>query len=270
MEVFLTLVMLWRSDKGISAAADTRISDGRCPITDAGPKLFQIPIAAMPFGMGAKIRRFADVGLAFAGNTLSAQSTVSMASTCLQNLVRPEPIAAPSLAKISEYVCRCAEYIVRSREFARPRDSSRFEAAVFGYCEREERFLAYVLEFESDESGLTTARSTEFDLTTQVLLLGSGSRKVQNLVDLRAAKKTLPVHPTSLLAAIIDDPEEPSVGGNFQYAISDESGVRLAPAAVMVEPHRMEFSVLGCRIMEFGTIAGMFLANGQLRGPDLF
>jgi len=241
----LTLVMLWRSDKGISVAADTRISDGRSPITDAGPKLFQIPIAAMPFGLEAKIQRFADVGFAFAGNTLTAQSTVSMASTCLQNLVGPEPIAAPSVAQISDYVCRCAEYIVRSREFARPSDSSRFEAAVFGYCEREERFSAFVLEFKSDQSGLATARSTEFDLTTQVLLLGSGSQKVQNLLDLQVVKKAIPVHPTSLLAAIIDDPEEPSVGGNIQYAMCDESGVRLAPAAVLVEPGRLEFSVLG-------------------------
>lgn len=265
----MTLVMLWRSNKGISVAADTRISDGKSPITDAGPKLFQIPIVAMPFGLDAKTQRFADVGFAFAGNTLSAQSTVSMASTCLQNLVGPEPIVAPSLAEISDYVCRCAEYIVRSREFARPRDSSRFEAAVFGYCKREERFAAYVLEFESDENGLATARSTEFDLTTQVLLLGSGSAKVRNLLDLQVSKKAIPVHPTSLLAAIIDDPEEPSVGGNFQYAMGDESGVRLAPAAVLVRPHQVEFSVLGCRMTEFGDIAGMYPSNAHIRGPDL-
>ena len=265
----MTLVMLWRSDKGISVAADTRISDGRSPITDAGPKLFQIPIGVMPFGLDAKIQRFADVGFAFAGNTLSAQSTVSMASTCLQNLVGPEPIVSPSLAEISDYVCRCAEYIVRSREFTRPNDSSRFEAAIFGYCKRDERFAAYVLEFESDENALATARLIEFDLTTQVLLLGSGSQKVRKLLDLQMAKKAIPVHPTSLLAAIIDDPEEQSVGGNFQYAMGDENGVRLAPAAALVGPHQFEFRVLGCRIMELGDIAGMYPANAHIRGPDL-
>ncbi len=75
--------------------------------------------------------------------------------------------------------------------------------------------------------------------------------------------------PTSLLAAIIDDPDEPSVGGNFQYAMVDESGVRLAPAAALVAPHTLEFSVLGCRIMELGDIAGMYPANAYVPGPDL-
>lgn len=265
----MTLVMLWRSDKGIAVAADTRISDGTSPITDAGPKLFQIPIVAMPFGLDTKPQRFEDVGFAFAGNTLSAQSTVSMASTCLQNLVGPEPVVAPSLAEISDYICRCADYIVRSREFARPLDSSRFEAAVFGYCKREERFAAFVLDFESDQDGVATARSTEFDLTTQLLLLGSGSQKVRDLIDLQLSRKAIPVHPTSLLAAIIDDPAEPSVGGNFQYARGDESGVRLVPAAVLVEAHRVELSVLGCPMGELGDIAGMYPSNAHIRGPDL-
>ena len=134
---------------------------------------------------------------------------------------------------------------------------------------REERFAAYVVEFDSDHDGLATARSTEFDLTTQVLLLGSVSQKVQNLIDLQVAKKAIPVHPTSLLAAIIEDPEEPSVGGNFQYAMGDKSGVRLAPAAVRVEAHQVELSVLGCPMIQLGDVAGMYPSNAHLRGPDL-
>jgi hypothetical protein len=267
----MTLVMIWRSDKGISAAADTRISDGVSTITDAGPKLFQIPVAAIPFGISPPPpQQFGDVGFAFAGNTLSAQSTATMAATCLQNLSGPEPLHAPSLSDIADFVCRCAEAVVRSREFSRPGDKSRFEAAVFGYCRKQSRMAAYVLEFATNDDRLAVATTTEFDLSTQVLALGNGIGRVQELIGELVATKTLPVHPTSLIAKVIEDPSQHAVGGSLQFATANEKGVRLVPAARRVGPHEMELTVLGYSIRHLGDVGGMFpAANAHVQGSDL-
>lgn len=267
----MTLVMIWRSDKGISAAADTRISDGLSTITDAGPKLFQIPVAAVPFGVSPSTpQQFGDVGFAFAGNTLSAQSTAAMAATCLQNLSGPEPAHAPSLSDIADFVCRCAEVVVRSREFSRPNDKSRFEAAVFGYCNTQGRMAAYVLEFTTNSDGLAVATASEFDLSTQVLALGNGIGRVQELIGELVAANALPVHPTSLIAKVIDDPSQDAVGGSLQFAMANEDGVRLVPAARLVGPHEMDFTVLGFSIRCLGGVGGMYpIANAHVQGPDL-
>jgi hypothetical protein len=263
--------MIWRSGTSISAAADTRVSDDVSTITDAGPKLFQIPVAAIPFGMSPPPpQQFGDVGFAFAGNTLSAQSTAIMAATCLQNLSGPEPLQAPSLSDIAGFVCRCAEAVVRPREFSRPRAKSRFEAALFGYCRKQGRMEVYLLEFATNDEGLAVATATEFDLSTQVLALGNGVGRVQELIDELVAAKAIPVHPTSLIAKVIDDPSQPGVGGSLQFAIANENGVRLVPAARWIGADELEFTVLGYSVRHLGSVGGMFpAANAHVQGPEL-
>lgn len=241
----MTVVVVWYQEKQgeLWCAADSRISvANRDPtdsgpnrvLTDSGPKIFPVPVVCHEHLNGIKWRvcKRHSFGFAFAGNTLSAMSTHSMASACTQNFARKKgynkPISVESVANLyAEIGTQQVKEMSARLGAAESRVQYFFDAFIFGFCPTENRFVAFVI--------VSSIAGGEFHFNiAQVkigpgyyLTIGSGEAAFVSLMDELKGEPDAGV--ISTLREMVNREIQSCVGGNLQIGVSSKQGFRVVP-----------------------------------------
>lgn len=269
LESVMTLVIAWRSEDMLTVCADTRIWNGESPITDAGQKIFQVPVEITPFGLDATPIQRPSVGFAFAGNTLMAQSCCAIASTCLASLAAESADVALTPDSIVSYFAKAAEYVLGERRFLTPGTSAAFQAIVFGWDEVEQSPFIYDVS-TTDEDGRPVAVAVRAMLSIGGIgYFGSGSQFLSKaLEELEEERPLGKVRPHRLMEAAIASAQIQSVGGSLQFATAARTGVRLRPFMRVADNGAAEITVLGCNVGRLMDVAAPFPGAGAVALPE--
>ncbi|MGX1786184.1 hypothetical protein ACWIGM_05575 [Bosea sp. NPDC055332] len=264
----MTLVVIWKTNKGIGVIADSRFGSEAETVSTAGPKIFATAIVLNRSRDGSK-RRLPSMGFAFAGHTPSGQITNALASTCLQNLAVYEFDDGPTVEDVANLYARCGVLAINNFRKWQARDSWCFEAVVFGRDTPSSASRAYVLDFKIGGDGNAKCVPEEIDFSVHgLMLLGDGTDQVRDIV--ARAKPNEVVVPSKILQAVIDDPSVPSVGGFQQAALAAVDGVELHPSwssfwrqtpdelkSFLGSTERVvEFRLMGFDLSDIGSVGG--------------
>ncbi|MBS7697564.1 MULTISPECIES: hypothetical protein [unclassified Chelatococcus] len=148
----MTIVALWyeQAEGLLWAAADTRISANSSTVTDSGSKILVLPVVCrqmLDYGLGKSPYRQTSIGFAFAGTVSPALYTHAIASTFLQSLISRGPDCKFPTPQVPFAIDDAASLCARiGTQFSKDYLSTTngrlgwFEAAVFGWCWREQGF----------------------------------------------------------------------------------------------------------------------------------
>lgn len=261
----MTLVMAWRSEEMLTVCADTRISNGKSPITDAGQKIFQVSVDLTLDGVDDIPIRKLPVGYAFAGNTLMAQSCGAVASTCLSSLCASNADSEVSPSEIAGFFARSAEYVTKERYSVTGQTSDKFEIVVFGWDTIAAEPYVYHIEVDADQ-GLYKAACSPVDVTVnRIAYFGSGAPFLnRKFAEIEASAEPKAIRPRELLEAAIASSDLNSVGGSLQFATATKNGVRLRPIMRVSTSGMAEFEVLGCNMRRLMDASGLFPGAGAV------
>ncbi|MGY4818013.1 hypothetical protein ACVNP3_18950 [Pseudomonas chlororaphis subsp. piscium] len=249
----MTLAVVWYREKfgQLWCAADTRISGGAKVLTDSGPKILPIPVVCHENLNGNKWRvcKRHSFGFAFAGSTLSAISTHSLASACTQNFAQKKgynkPVSIESIAKlyveigerqIKEMSSRLGAAEIQSQFF--------FDAFVFGFCPLENKFMAFVLASSTAGGVFHLKLATVVIAPGRYLPIGSGEAGFVALMDELKNEPDAGVMTT--LREMVRRDLQPDVGGHLQVGFSSRLGFQVVPIIDQSNgPNRAFLSFLG-------------------------
>jgi hypothetical protein len=244
----MTLVLAWKTLEGIAVIADTRFGSRSNTVAEAGPKIFSVPITLNKWRDGhveTEKFRLPEMGFAFAGNTFAGQTTHSLVTTCLGNLVTYEFDNGPTVAEVAEFYARCSKLVVDERRRWIPNDSHCFEFIFFGRSAPSEQSQAFVGEVYVNPEGKAECTAKEIDFDTYGLyMLGDGATKVMEIVEGARGTPNV-IRPGELLQKLIEDPDFPSIDGNQQTAVATPSGVELRPVMRVTLEVIPELKIMG-------------------------
>lgn len=256
----MTLVLVTSDETGnLSIVADTLFGEAGRTGSEIGPKIFLVPICISDFDEGMKVA-LPHMGFAFAGNVLSGQFTQALANTCLQNLAAPTTDIKPDVQDVASFYATCAVRIHEERRRHLAIDTYGFDGLIFGYSQRTGSCKAYHFKSCIAADGTCIAPIEEVVLEAGIpFAIGSGARAAKAKIEkLRSCR--IEINPFSLMYAIINDVEVPSVGGEFQAATASETGVEFCPTMLFVPLKSggldADFSVMGINIDRLGMVAG--------------
>jgi hypothetical protein len=282
----MTAVAIWKNLErapwpGLWIAADSRVSGASVLVEDAA-KIFPLPVTIRA---SAKDGIFPDVcfshsyGYCFAGNTIMGQNAYLALLPLLSNGFSPKPYE-PSITDVSTYVFN---YLRRSYDDFKVRVAGRatFEAALFGFCPKLERFAAFHYAPQRT-NGVYELTSTPYvdSLPEPCLYLGSEKDAVTAEIaeafkrgTIRGAK-SLPRRempwpssqiPRHVIQACIDNQLYPSIGGDIQLGVADAHGFHPLLIARHKKPGEtaVAFHYLGRELTE----DLRFLGDAEILGP---
>ena len=252
----MTLILAWRTDQGLCVLADTRISGGGQVQTDAGPKILLAPVVLNHWVDGqleTDKTPLPTLGFAFAGSTLSAQSTHAVAVTCLQNLVARGPGERPSVGDVAAFYARCGAQVVNERRSHQAVSGQEFAAVIFGRSAVGGACEIFEVAIRIDPAGNAVGEHEEIilDHASPLYLLGSGQRAGLALVNEVVARGER-VQPGEILRRLMADPDLSDVGGHLQLALSARDGVALRP--ILRGGASVSFKVLGLDLGALGSV----------------
>jgi len=249
----MTLAVVWYREKfgQLWCAADSRISGKAGVLTDSGPKIFPIPVNCYEPVKPPKfrVRKRHSFGFAYAGSTLSAMSTHSIASTCTQNLLYKKgselPVSIESIAELYKAVAQNQVVEMSSRIGALDNlQTYLFDCLIFGYCPRYESYKAYYLKQSVGAAGFQIEIVEFITAPGNYLPIGSGEKGFVRLMhELRG-------HPEAgvltTLKEMVGGEMQADVGGYLQIGCSDKQGFKIMPIMnTGDEPGKAFISFLG-------------------------
>lgn len=256
----MTLVLVTADDRGdLTVIADTLFGEGGRTGSEVGPKIFLVPVAISDFEDAVRIPLPA-MGFAFAGNVVSGQFTHAMASTCLQNLAGRIASGRPDVEDVAKFYAACAIRIYEERRRHFAGDGYGFDGIVFGFSEKRGHPSVFHFAAGVSPDGSCVAPVTELEIEEGIpFAVGSGAEAARvRIADLRS--RSIEINPFALMDAIIADVSVPSVGGEFQVASADASGVELRPVMIFGANAdgelRPGFSIMGIDMQLLGMVAG--------------
>jgi hypothetical protein len=232
----MTIVAVWYEpgDNAVWAVSDTRISkngSGATTLTDGAAKI--LPISVRCFRPAADgfftAPTFAtSLGFAYAGSSLSALMSYTVANTCFQNLIAVGDVSPPSLAQIAEKVRDIGTKYMREVLDRNDRKEGQFECFVFGQCPVEQRFQAFKL--------TPRLSRVSFDVSVDaapladpeyVGLLGGQTAQVQGAIIGARQGGYVTRTPKWVIQGLVASETISGVGGSLQIGIATLSGFRL-------------------------------------------
>jgi hypothetical protein len=240
---YMTLAAVWIDNSRLYAVADTRIvrEPGNI-LTEHGPKLLAIGVSCKQPGSSGffdkEVYRFI-VGFAYAGATLPALCTHSLANTLFQNLIGAPGTEPPQLSDIASAIRAIGfDYMREVGELAGPR--ALFEAIIFGWCIATNRYRSFTLK-PSLSSGQLSVAITEDNLAKDtVLIIGTEPDRLRDRISELRGKASHSVvfgdTPRRALRALIKEGGDQSIGGAVQYGCVTQSGFEPVADAVPIPP----------------------------------
>jgi hypothetical protein len=228
----MTVVAIWFEpfDQVIWAVADTRVSrlgPVASTITDMAAKLLPLSLRCFQPGEHDFVNDLTlqtSFGFAYAGNTLPALMTYTVANTCLQNLISRSGASPPSLADVAAVVQRIGQrYILEIM--------ADFEAVVFGWCPVEHRYRAVLLSPETKCANRhVSAYEQPLYNTEFVSLLGVHRTEVTSeITTVLQELEGLPLKraPKIAIQNLVSKGSLPAIGGTLQIGTATELGFEL-------------------------------------------
>ena len=221
---------IWKRD--IWMAADSRISapsgehrSGRRILTDAAPKILPIRFELFEHsehGPGVTQRFHGELGFAYAGNTLPATMTYSMAVSSFARMTAEFDAELPSLEDMVIFIARVGGHY--ARETAAP-----FELFVSGTCPRDPYGGAQVWHLTLWSNKRPGYHRLRFDADHRMYLMGN--RKDELRAKCRAGfADNIEYNPTRALAELIEETEVGEIGGLLTLArVESAGGITLFP-----------------------------------------
>lgn len=232
----MTAIVIWQNNEqpqypGLWVVADSRISSAGSVVTDAGAKIFALPVVCRmpgPSGFFTEVCYSHSYGYCFAGSTLLGQNTYLEMLPLLGNLIVNRS-NSPSFKEVSAYVfgyLRNAydEY----KQIAGP--ASMFEVALFGYCTRESKLFASKY-YPELVDGIYQLTRLDIDLSSSGTFLYLGDHRESMSAEIRAAVSQTGEQPPDFqrmprykLQEIIEAGAYASIGGDIQLGIANSLG----------------------------------------------
>lgn len=269
----MTLAVVWYREKfgELWCAADTRISGDDRVLTDSGPKIFQVPVVCHEHLKSAKWRvcKRHSFGFAYAGSTLCAISTHSIATACTQNLAQEKgfrkEVSVESIANLYSEIATRQVIEMSSRQGIKESQSQFFfDGLIFGFCPAEKRFMAFVM-VSSLAGGLFHFNIGRILVEPGWYLpIGSGESAFV------ALRKELQDEPDagviSTLREMVKRETRSDVGGYLQVGICNKLGFRVVPVLDTSRgPGEAFVSFLGWDTSEYKGLDGYTIGYSAIR-----
>lgn len=236
----MTIVAVWYepADQMIWAVGDTRISGRQLdapPLTDSGAKIFPLSIACRqpgPAGFFDHVTFNTTWGFAYAGSSLYALMSYAVANACLENLIHAPGAPPPSIEEAVGMFQRIAQLYAREA-------GGTFSAAIFGWCTRSERFVAFEVSQEP-RGGCRDMRLIEHRLRDEndVLLLGNEPEQIRADIEAeleRCADQPLKRAPKTVIGSLVRENRLPGIGGGLQLGGATRYGFQLMSTVQVYE-----------------------------------
>lgn len=274
----MTIVVLWYREKfdQLWCAADSRISNAGATATDSGAKIFPVPISCHRQETPGVWVEYAShkVGFAFAGSSLAALNTLALASACTQQLRSDKGATeAPSVEAVADLFKNVAEFYMRdlsSRLVGASTQLMRyfFDSFIFGYCPREQRYVAFALIPALPPDGSFGIHKVWVSVEPYTYTpIGSGADAFVAL-----SKEVAKIAPESGVVPTLNEmlkrEAQPDVGGYFQLGVAHKGGFDLVPILDTGTERRGNVSFLGLDVTELGEVDG-FTVGFQAFAPDM-
>lgn len=216
---------IWERD--IWIAADSRISaasdyhdGGRRVLTDVAPKILPIRFECFErpeHGPGVSQRYYGELGFAYAGNTLPANMTYSIAVSSFARMTADFDTELPSMEDMVNFIARVGGHY--ARETRAP-----FELFVTGTCPRDPHGGAQVwhLTLWSNEKPPHYHRLV-FDAEHRMYLMGNRKDELRKICRVGFAAD-ISYNPTLALSELIDESAIGEIGGLMMLARVDSAG----------------------------------------------
>lgn len=224
----MTLVVCWKSKDKLSCVSDTRISNSGATISDAGGKVFIVPVTLRVFGDNVVQRKYSTtVGFAFCGSTLLANNTHVIASNCTQLLRKDSPGGLPSVEDIANIYAKASEYVTKETN-GRLNNPILFQGLIFGYCTVKEKYSVFLLTPQvSARSFYVECKEIELE-EGQAIPIGSGKDEFIRLSSIpNSAGNARGIY--EIFTQIVEEGKVSDVGGYLQIAEATEEGVNIVP-----------------------------------------
>lgn len=215
---------VWERD--IWIAADSRISapsdqhrSGRRVLTDVAPKILPIHFGLYEraeHGPGISPRYEGELGFAYAGNTLPANMTYSVAVSYLARMTAEFDSELPSLEDMVVFVARVGGHYARET-------GALFEAFVTGTCPRNPHGGAEVYHLTLWSKKAPGYHRLQFDADHRMYLMGNRKDELRKICSAGFAAD-ISYNPTRALAQLIEEDAVGEIGGLLSLARVDRAG----------------------------------------------
>lgn len=254
----MTISVLWFRERynELWCAADSRISSSDSIITDSGPKIMPIPVTCFRHKREAKYIKTHNYtfGFTFAGSTLSANCTHSLATSCTQNLAtsssNPNPVSLEQVAKLYRQIGEdyIREISSRSTGSLPNLNSYVFEAFIFGFCPAKKKYLAFAIAPNITQDKFRMLLANVVIEPHSYHPLGSGANDFVTLnEELKKSRSVTGVIIT--LREMLQREKRTDVGGHFQIGVANKKGFELKPILRLnAESEEMGAKFLGFNI----------------------
>lgn len=217
----MTLCLVWRSEKRLHMASDSRISFGNAGFVDVGVKVMRLPVCVQGTGgdgITADILLRRQYGFCYAGSLANAATFRALIEDLLDRVqfVHAEhEFAFDDLCEFVRHYCSKISTTVCSCLY----ENGRYEFILAGFCPLQSRLRAAKFTFEHDigvaNAGYSEVAMNEGDFEA----LGSGREEALKLISHVDVESMLLV-----INQIIDEGHVESVGGDIQYGSFDKEG----------------------------------------------
>ncbi len=235
----MTAIAIWCNQENDSTpslwvAADSRVtSPNRAILVEDAAKVIGLPIVCRspgPTGFFSNIYYEHTIGYCFAGSTLMGQNSYLGFAPMLSNLISPTGYV-PSMADIARHVLALLRLTFDEYKF-RVGQGAVFEAAIFGFCHRNNKLSTYHFHPEMiDGTVQLTSTAYEGMRANEFAYLGDEGESMRANIARAFAGEATPGRPLSrapryVIQDRIDDETSESIGGDIQLGIADRFGFR--------------------------------------------
>lgn len=236
----MTAIAIWcnhevPNNAALWVAADSRVSasNGSILIED-GAKIFGLPVVCRSpgdDGFFSRVYHEHTYGYCFAGSTLMGQNTLLSITPLFSNLISTNSYV-PSLSDIAQHALA---HFRRSFDEYKQRmgQNAIFEAAVFGYCHKEQCLSAFHFSPKIGSDGIVHVELIPHKSMKdkQFIYLGDEKKVMRARIEEAFSRETVPGRavtriPRYVIQDSIDDDTFGSIGGDIQLAIADRFGFR--------------------------------------------
>jgi len=236
----MTAIVIWCNHEVLDnpalwVAADSRVSttDGAILIEDAA-KVFSLPVICRSPGRDgffSRIYHTNTVGFCFAGSTLMGQNAFLGITPLLSNLISGTSYI-PSLYDIANHAL--AYLSLTFDEYKRRAGQSAvFEAAIFGYCHKEQELSVFHFTPIIKDDGIIRMSLIQYRgmKDKEFVYLGDDKEAMCSKIKEDFTNEPVPGRPVSripryVIQDSIDNSSCESIGGDIQLAIADRFGFR--------------------------------------------
>lgn len=209
----MTLCAVWKENEKVHFASDSRLTLATNSYADIGIKVLSLPyrIYSPQDSYGAcTLDVTGELGMCFAGSAVSSLFVKESIAEVLKKLQYAPSYSNISMSGLANLIFTA--YRLISIEVCRTSigENGRAAIVIAGWCTEKERVRTFSMETDSNNE-----HSYKEILTgpNEYLFIGSGKKKAEAVLSSRSSS----IDYLNALKAVIDDPQEDSVGGSIQY-----------------------------------------------------